>query len=452
MIELHYVEKPEHVLKSLATFNTEAPAHHKEAKGLMRSTSYWVYCPDKHLFGPGKFVGFQDMNFARYKRALDRDYEGNNFHGHNSMLAIENALSRSFAGNPPLWSALKRWGEGLLDPGVLDHLKNSKWQFVILAGQESRQALRARTERGAARLRYWFTTQDAPVEHTGSNAAVWVYPKYRDSANEMAEGDRVAIYETAKKGGCQAVVLLAKIGHKSTCPEPEKDEDGKEWLKIATVEPIAEDGKCLLRSTVGVLKPTLKTSDRRVLGRHLQHYGGRVSEIRRDQFERFGSHFRDYISPAAEIEKEALDAFEKADEEGQGFTSNSKIRRAVESYAVFKAREYLEAQGFTDIRDCSKKKSYDFTCVRYGEMHYVEVKGTQTNGSTVIVTANEAKHMRSVAHTAILFVVSSVRVAINKDGKPVASGGKECVLFPWRIADRALDPIAYRYSLPVDGE
>ncbi len=460
MVVLRYVKEPSHILMSMAVFNMEAPNHLKEARRLVRQTSYWVYRPDKGVFGPGKFVGFEDMDFAKYKAALERDYDGDRFFGHDTMLAIQRTLSQSFVEDLSMWPVLVRWAERLLGAGVLEGVDSSKWRFTAVGPRAAREPLGGAADAsrpGADEARYWFTTQYPPVAVAGSGAAVWVFPEYQETAREMKQGDYVAVYETAldsKAGakGQMAVVVLSKVQKMLAHPVLEIDSDGKKWLKIAKLEAIAEEGKCPSRKVVSILKPGVKLKPGGNMGLFLVGFGGKASPISRLQFERFGNYFKDYVSVWTEAEKKAADVFQDSEDEGQGYVSNSKIRSAVESHAMSVAEKYLEKVGYTQIVNCSKNKPYDFTCVWDGETYFVEVKGTQTDGATVIVTAGEVDFMKDVEDKAMLFVLSSVEVATDEHGEPIASGGNRQVLWPWRITVKALSPITYRYSVPPSKE
>src|SRR5207253_2449923 len=99
------------------------------------------------------------------------------------------------------------------------------------------------------------------------------------------------------------------------------------------------------------------------------------------------------LSP--DLTKEAVngeaDSFH-AQERAAGFQSDSTIREVVEKYAMKKAEEELSNLGFRSFDNTSDKKCYDYTCKRNGTLYYVEVKGTQGAGTSVILTKNEVEH------------------------------------------------------------
>lgn len=91
----------------------------------------------------------------------------------------------------------------------------------------------------------------------------------------------------------------------------------------------------------------------------------------------------------------------------------------------------------------SLTKPYDLLCVRPGRELHVEVKGTTTDGSTVILTRNEVTHANLATCLNALFVVSSIRM---ENGQ--ASGGECAVIDPWAPKQEHLTPINYYYRVP----
>jgi hypothetical protein len=130
-------------------------------------------------------------------------------------------------------------------------------------------------------------------------------------------------------------------------------------------------------------------------------------------------------------------------EHGAGFQSNPKIRRAIELYAMNRAKTHLLKLGYAP-KDKSKTESFDFLCTVNGSELYVEVKGMQDNGQSVSLTPKEVDHARDHANSA-LFIVHSVKVEGKR--KPVVSGGKEIFIHPWSIADGILKPRGFVFTL-----
>lgn len=148
--------------------------------------------------------------------------------------------------------------------------------------------------------------------------------------------------------------------------------------------------------------------------------------------------------PIAEAHPEDLANIEK--EKAGGFQSDPAIRRAIEQHSMKCALRYLNRMGFTQIQDKSKSKPFDFECYRNGRKHYVEVKGTQTIGESVILTRNEVNHLRTHSDSSLLILVRNVEVKAK--GKNVsASGGDILRRDPFRILDSKLTASQYTYRV-----
>jgi len=73
---------------------------------------------------------------------------------------------------------------------------------------------------------------------------------------------------------------------------------------------------------------------------------------------------------------------------GQGFVTSPMIRKAIDAYAMRCAINHFQAAGYV-VEDMSARNPFDLRCHNATEDIFVEVKGTQTPGQTVILTANE---------------------------------------------------------------
>lgn len=87
---------------------------------------------------------------------------------------------------------------------------------------------------------------------------------------------------------------------------------------------------------------------------------------------------------------------------------------------------------------------YDYSCERNVRTYFVEVKGTQTDGSLVILTRNEVEHANKHSDQSIFVLVRSIQIK-KKSKKIVASGGKILVLHPWRVREKDLKVIQYTW-------
>jgi hypothetical protein len=131
---------------------------------------------------------------------------------------------------------------------------------------------------------------------------------------------------------------------------------------------------------------------------------------------------------------------------GQGFQLDQQVKVAVEALAMNLATEFYSKAWV--VEDVHGTQSYDLICRRGDEVKHVEVKGTTTDGTEVILTPNEVRHAREHPCTA-LFVVSNIIVERAEDGAIIATGGKRQLHDPWRLDDGTLTPLGFRYQVPV---
>jgi hypothetical protein len=149
-------------------------------------------------------------------------------------------------------------------------------------------------------------------------------------------------------------------------------------------------------------------------------------------------------NPYAEVSSKHATAI--AQEQAAGFQSNPAIRRAIEEYAMERARNALNDLDYGNLNRTSAYKEYDYTCDKGGKAYFVEVKGTQTKGKTVILTKNEVEHARSNSTTSIIIIVHSVKVSVKKKNIQV-SGGTTVVKEQWQLYPEHLSPIQYAWTV-----
>lgn len=145
---------------------------------------------------------------------------------------------------------------------------------------------------------------------------------------------------------------------------------------------------------------------------------------------------------AAAEDDAVVEALEKSHAKKQGFLLDSKLRTAIEDYAMGAATRYFRSKGY-DVEDHHKDHPYDLRCTKKGEKIYVEVKGTQTNGESIILTAGEVEFARRQKGQMALFVLHSIKV--SADGE-VLSNGEKTVVLPWDIDQGRLKAISYWYE------
>lgn len=134
---------------------------------------------------------------------------------------------------------------------------------------------------------------------------------------------------------------------------------------------------------------------------------------------------------------------------GAGFQSNAMVRVAVEQYAMKKAQDALIRKGFEvktthgNGQKICGNSPFDMKAYKNGDEYLVEVKGTQSNGSSVIFTYNEVELYKNPNKKVILCVVHSIKL----DGDKVNHGSGEVVIHdPWILDTSKLKEISYFYN------
>jgi hypothetical protein len=149
-------------------------------------------------------------------------------------------------------------------------------------------------------------------------------------------------------------------------------------------------------------------------------------------------------SPESATDQDIAEVVEVSIESGAGCQSNPRIRKAVEEYSMQWAEKRLRKLGLKP-RDTHKTESFDFLCTSGGADLFVEVKGTQSDGTCISLTPNEVAHAKQYSNSA-LFIVYDVKVEGKR--RPKVTGGKELLLMPWDIAAGKLAERSYTFTVP----
>lgn len=129
---------------------------------------------------------------------------------------------------------------------------------------------------------------------------------------------------------------------------------------------------------------------------------------------------------------------------GRGTRLSAAQRRAIELHAVDLATGHLETLGYS-VTDVGVTHSFDLLARRGEEELKVEVKGTTSSGSEILLTRNEVLlHQQEHPHNA-LAIVHSIRLAGNSQ-EPTAQQGILVFEHPWELDTARLVPMAFRYS------
>lgn len=136
----------------------------------------------------------------------------------------------------------------------------------------------------------------------------------------------------------------------------------------------------------------------------------------------------------------------------QPFAHETKVRKAIELHAMRRAIEHYQAHGWT-VADVSANQSFDLRCTRgSGEELRVEVKGTTTDGTQIILTRNEVAHARDQHPHVELFITSHIQITFPRKNDPQVGGGEDTILAAWYPEDAALSALSYVYTVPPNGQ
>ena len=148
-------------------------------------------------------------------------------------------------------------------------------------------------------------------------------------------------------------------------------------------------------------------------------------------------------TPEAEAAPAVIESVELEVERLAGFQPNAKIRKAIELHAMGRAQKEFVSRGY-EVNDVSRKEPYDLHCTKAQEVKYVEVKGTQTGGTDIVLTAGEVKFIQKNGSHSILCIVHGITVKGRRS--PKASGGKLCLMEPFDLSAGTLKPLAFTFA------
>jgi hypothetical protein len=206
----------------------------------------------------------------------------------------------------------------------------------------------------------------------------------------------------------------------------------------------------IIEADIQTLAPLLRfnsSQDRLSLSNHTHTEGKQLQALRELTPESSSSLQRllDSVTQTANANHESEEAAAISQERAAGFQSDIEIRMAVENFAMSKAKSVLVSMGYEKFENTAKFKPYDYTCERGGKHFFVEVKGTQTAGKTLILTRGEVEHIRSHADECILVLVRSV--SVSGKGTIRVSGGTAEVKESWSLRSEDLSPIQYAWTV-----
>jgi hypothetical protein len=251
---------------------------------------------------------------------------------------------------------------------------------------------------------------------------------WTSKGRDLRAGDRVLIWKGLGEDRVRGVVALGEV---ETDPALQSDGGNRFWVNPD--DAAVEEERVLVRYVRAPGLPLWLDGPADLVLRDLsvcRASGGTVFRVPPEQW-------------AALLE--ILGGWPEAGDEpvaiGQGDQADRAPAEAVERHAMAVAEAHYGALGWS-VSNVSRWECFDLLCTREGgeELH-VEVKGTESDGGHVLVTANEVEHARGCSDAA-LFVVG--RIAVEGGS---ASGGNVVYAGPWALDDARLRPVTYSYAV-----
>jgi hypothetical protein len=131
---------------------------------------------------------------------------------------------------------------------------------------------------------------------------------------------------------------------------------------------------------------------------------------------------------------------------GQGLSPDPKHRAFVEKTAMDHAKRHFESRGYM-VTDVSKKDPFDLECQKDGENIQVEVKGTSGDGTRVILTEREFRHVPPSGWEKALYVLPQIT---ELEGGGVITGEQQ-IIIPFNPQSYESKPISHLVRLESQG-
>lgn len=146
---------------------------------------------------------------------------------------------------------------------------------------------------------------------------------------------------------------------------------------------------------------------------------------------------------AATVDEDPRELWDRPESDGQGLQMDIAVRQAIEDAAQDRLMRYYRERGWT-VTDTRLNRPYDAVAVKGTEEIYLEAKGTQSAGHSVILTRNEVDHARKHPGQCRIGVWSGMRLM---DGVVDSEAGSFRV-FALNPEDRDLRPRDFDWTLP----
>jgi hypothetical protein len=126
-----------------------------------------------------------------------------------------------------------------------------------------------------------------------------------------------------------------------------------------------------------------------------------------------------------------------------GYSTNATLRKSLEEYALSRAIARFKSKGYKLLKRVGKP--YDLLFSKEGKNIFVEVKGTQTDGSRIFLTPNEVACAYKEHPHYHLFIVHSILLSDGAD--PIPQAGSVLWKKEFQPDQRRLRALAYSYLL-----
>lgn len=133
----------------------------------------------------------------------------------------------------------------------------------------------------------------------------------------------------------------------------------------------------------------------------------------------------------------------------QGWQLDKERRKKIEDAAQARLEAHFCREGWA-VKDVRYGNSFDAIATKAGELSlYLEAKGTETTGASVIVSKGEVAWAQNRPGQCILGILSDVRFFPNGDVDP---GSGTFRLFHWNPDEGVLAPREYDWTPPTSGQ
>lgn len=270
----------------------------------------------------------------------------------------------------------------------------------------------------------------------------WTVPGHNVQA-----GDRAIIWKAKGKSQKRGIIALAEV---LTNPVPCTDPNTEYWIDQDAPNEIIDRVEVRYLVPLGLplwLEETSPAVIRKLNAANAP--GGSVFHVTPGEWDAVMQLIGGWPAPEIEDTELAIANFLGRSSSSQGFLIEATVRRAIEQYAMREATAYYEGQGWT-VTDVSSMYPYDLLCKSdSGKILHVEVKGTTSDGSQIILTPNEVEHARNYYPRVALFVLAHIQV--DQASMDCPRGGEKHVLDPWNVDEGTQSPLAFKYTLPNKG-